>query len=88
MQPKIKPARNASRHCGLRIAAPLPIAAANASVDIAKPIKTMEKGDIDILGLGTVTTTCARANRRRARMPLVSPNRNWLPAPRRNGRVC
>jgi len=36
MTPKIRPVRSASRHCGLCRAAPLPTAAAKASVDMAR----------------------------------------------------
>src|SRR5690606_21834441 len=53
MVPKISPARRASGRRGLRIAAPLPTAAANASVDIAMPMRKMESGDIQVPdGLG------------------------------------
>ncbi len=44
--PKIRPARSASGRRGRRIAAPLPIAAAKASVDMAKPMRRMDRGDI------------------------------------------
>ncbi len=47
MTPKMMPARSASRNTGLRMAAPLPIAAAKASVDMAKPIRRIEMGDMD-----------------------------------------
>src|SRR3981081_3635313 len=44
MAPKIAPVRRASRHVGRCSAAPLPMAAAKASVDIANAIAAMERG--------------------------------------------
>src|SRR5690348_15529303 len=60
---------------GLAIAAPLPIAAANASVDMAKPSNRMEMGFMHCLWVGPGATARRRARPSWRHQPLVSPTR-------------
>jgi hypothetical protein len=55
MTPKMAPVRSASWILGLCRAAPLPTAAAKASVDIASAMKTVERTFIDHFQVGTKT---------------------------------
>jgi hypothetical protein len=74
------PARNASRNRGARIAAPLPTAAAKASVDMAMPSRKMEKGCIGNRGGRDGIDMRLRPALRRHADGLANPD--WCRAPR------